>query len=173
MFGSSEQVCDLREISDDLNFPYGVENMEQDCDDAGGAYADIRHDAEPLIDCSGSKTSLSSNASFLGKESLNQCNGSVASLSSQRSKQIRSIEDDREENFEEHVGLLENDGSQGSDDAFESDDVVNENSNTPKDTHRVRKTSLDSAEPNPAISVHSASSAKPRPPRRPSQQTEV
>lgn len=164
VFGSSEQVCDLTKSNDGVNFRYEVENTEEDCDEVGDGYADIRRDTgnEPLLLFSGSRTSLSSNTSFLGKQSLNQCNGSVVSLSSQLSKQSPAVEDD----VEEHVGLLQNDASQGSDDAFESVDAVSEDTKPLKDTQT-------SPELDPAVLVHYACAERPVPPRRPSQQTEV
>lgn len=185
MFGSSEQVCDLTKSSISLNFQEVDGDMEEDGDDPGDGYADIRRDPddEPLLDFSENKTTSSSKSSFFGKSSLNQLNGSIVSLSSQLSKQIRATEDDGSENGEEHIGLLENEGSQGSDDAFEtagSNNVqtgLTSSTEPPKKAHAkssgALETSLHSAEVDPAVLVQYARPERPKPLRRPSQQTEV
>ena len=185
VFGSSEHVCVCtftNSKSDSLNNPnddgfhHGSEDTEHDGEDG---YADIRHlDDEPLLDFSGSKTSLSSKSSLFAKRSLNQLNGSIASLSSQMSKQMRAMED-KEGGGGEHAGLLENDASQGSDDAFETIDNVNPRtgptiSEEPsKSSDGVLETSLDSEEIDPDVLIKYTPPKGPNPPRRPSQQTEV
>ena len=188
MFGSSERVCDLtKSQSNSLNFHDGQgyqDGLEDAQQDGGDGYADIRHgaDNEPLLDFSGSKTTLSSKSSVFAKRSLNNLNGSIVSLSSQLSKQIRAIEDQGD--GEEHVGLLENDASQGSDDAFETRHSSNPKSGLaslpepsqvarPSKNSGVMETSLDSGEIDPAILIQYTPPQKPTPPRRPSQQTEV
>lgn len=181
VFGSSEHVCDFTNSkSDSLNnpnddgFQHGSEDNEHDGEDG---YADIRQH-EPLLDFSGSKTSLSSKSSLFAKRSLNQLNGSIASLSSQMSKQMRAMQD-KEGGDGEHAGLLENDASQGSDDAFETVDNVNPRtgptiSEEPsKSSDGVLETSLDSEEIDPVVLSKYTPPKKPNPPRRPSQQTEV
>lgn len=189
VFGSSEHVCDLTKSSNSLNFDVG-EGYQDGVDDTehdiGDGYADIRHDPdiEPLLDFSGSKTSLSSKSSFFGKRPLNQLNGSIVSLSSQLSKQIQAIEDCDSDNGEEHIGLLENDTSQGSDDAFETGDIsiaktglTNSPSSSkgvrPSQSSGVMETSLDSGEVDPMVLMEYTLPQKANPPRRPSQQTEV
>ena len=182
MFGSTEQVCDLTKSDDAVNFGYRAEDMEQDqSEDVGGGYEDIRHDVgnEPLLGFSSNKTSLSlTTPSFLGKQSLNQRNGSVASLSSQLSKHAHVLEGGNRENADEHVELLPSDANQGSDDAFESAHIVPRKTEPPKRapsslSNGVMENSLDSTELDPAVLVHCAASEKPKPTRRPSQQTEV
>ena len=184
VFGSSEHVCDFTNSkSDSLNNPnddrfhHGSEDTEHDGEDG---YADIRQhpDDDPLLDFSGSKTSLSSKSSLFAKRSLNQLNGSIASLSSQMSKQMRAMED-KEGGDGEHASLLENDASQGSDEAFETIDNVNPRtgptiSEEPsKSSDGVLETSLDSEEIDPDVLIKYTPPKKPNPPRRPSQQTEV
>lgn len=183
VFGSSEHVCDFTNSkSDSLNnpnddgFQHGSEDTEQDDEDG---YADIRQhiDNEPLLDFRGSKTSLSSKSSLFAKRSLNQVNGSIVSLSSQMSKQMRAMEDTEGGDREEHTGLLENDASQGSDDAFKTIDNVNliTGSAIPEEPSKssdgILETNLDSEEIDP--DVLNAPPKKTNPPRRPSQQTEV
>lgn len=184
VFGSSEHVCDFTNSkSDSLNNPnddrfhHGSEDTEHDGEDG---YADIRQhpDDDPLLDFSGSKASLSSKSSSFAKRSLNQLNGSIASLSSQMSKQMRAMED-KEGGDGEHASLLENDASQGSDEAFETIDNVNPRtgptiSEEPsKSSDGVLETSLDSEEIDPDVLIKYTPPKKPNPPRRPSQQTEV
>ena len=187
VFGSSEHVCDLTKSSNSLNFDEGggyqdgVDDIE---DDVGDGYADIRHDPdiEPLLDFSGSKTSLSSKSSFFGKRSLNQLNGSIVSLSSQLSKQIEAIEDCDSDNGDEHIGLLENDAS--SDDAFETGDTSiaktgltsspgSSKGVPPSQSSGVMETNLDSGEVDPMVLMEYTLPPKSNPQRRPSQQTEV
>ena len=183
VFGSSEQVCDLTKSSNSLNFDEGEGYQDSiECDDGDG-YADIKHDPdnEPLLDFSGSKTSLSSKSSFFGKRSLNQLNGSIVSLSSQLSKQMQAIEDCESNNGEESLGLLENDASQASDDAFDTSIAKTGLTSSPGFSKRVRpsqssgvlETCLDSGEADPAILMEYTPPQKLKPPRRPSQQTEV
>lgn len=193
MFESSVHVCDLTKSSSSLNFhdgegyQDGMDGGEPDGGADGDGYADIRHDPdnEPLLDFCESKISLSSKSSFFGKKSLNQLNGSIMSLSSQLSKQFQAIAGDDDDGGEEHAGLLENDGSQGSDDAFETGDsasnVKTVQTSLPKPSQQARpvqncgvmETNLDSAEIDPAVFIQYARPEKPNPPRRPSQQTEV
>lgn len=177
MFGSSERLCDLTKSSNSLNFHDGEGCQDgADMEHGGGGspgdgYADIRRDPDndPLLDLSGSKTTQSSKSSLFAKRSINQLNGSIVSLSSQLSKQFRAIEDDEDSNGEEHVGLLENDGSQGSEDAFDTGDT----SNVKPGLAGLPEPSLGSRKVDPAVLIQNARPEKPNPPRRPSQQTEV
>lgn len=182
MFGSTEQVCDLTKSDDAVNFGYRAGDIEQDqCEGVGDGYEDIRRDVdnEPLLGFSGSKTSLSlTTPSFLGKQCFKQNSGSVASLSSQLSKHALVFEDGNGENANERVDALANDAIQGSDDAFESADIVPGKTEPPNRapsslSNGVVKSSLGSAKLDPAVLVHRAASEKPKPTRRPSQQTEV
>lgn len=189
VFGSSEHVCDLSKSSNSLNV-HDREGSQDGAHDMGSAgdvdgYADLhRHpDNEPLLDSYGSKTSLASKSSFFAKRKIDQLNGSIVSLSSQLSKQFRAIEDSQEDKREENVGLLDEDGDQGSDDAFETGDVSNSKS-LPEPSQGARapdrsensgamETSLDSGEIDPAVLIEYARPEKSNPPRRPSQQTDV
>ncbi|XP_015758535.1 PREDICTED: fibroblast growth factor receptor 4-like [Acropora digitifera] len=182
VFGSTEQVCDLTKSDDAVNFGYLVEDMEQDqSEGVGDGYEDIRRDvdSEPLLGFRGSKTSLSLTApSFLGKQCFNQNSGSVASLSSQLSKHAHVFEDGNGENANKRVDVLANDPDQGSDDAFESADIVPGKTEPPNGapsslSNGVVESSLGSTKLDPAVLVHRAASEKPKPTRRPSQQTEV
>lgn len=182
MFGSTEQVCDLTKSGDAVNFGYRAEDMDQDqSEGVGDGYEDIRRDvdSEPLLGFRGSKTSLSlTTPSFLGKQCFNQNSGSVASLSSQLSKHAHVFEDGNGENANKRVNVLANDPDQGSDDAFESADIVLGKTEPPNGapsslSNGVVESSLGSTKLDPAVLVHRATSEKPKPTRRPSQQTEV
>lgn len=182
VFGSTEQVCDLTKSDDAVNFGYLAEDMEQDqSEGVGDGYEDIRRDvdSEPLLGFGGSETSLSLTApSFLGKQCFNQNSGSVASLSSQLSKHAHAFEDGNGENANKGVDVLANDPDQESDDAFESADIVPEKTELPNGapsslSNGVVESSLGSTKLDPAVLVHRAASEKPKPTRRPSQQTEV
>ena len=189
VFGSSEHVCDLSKSSNSLNFHDGEVSQDGTHDvghgEDGDGYADIRHqpDNEPLLDSCGSKNSLASKSSLFAKRKLDQLNGSIVSLSSQLRKQFRGLEENEEDNREENIGLLDEEVDQGSDDAFETDDIRNSKSlpepsqglgtSGRPDNSGAMETSLDSGEIDPAVLIEYARPEKSNPPRRPSKQSDV